>query len=123
VKEGEAWLEPQDPGLPPFKNPLRSPKEAALPLSKTSASGLADACRVAAEAAAEAAGRVLDAGAAQAAGSLGARTAAHMRSRSAARAACSTAAAAAGQATDPAERQSLWAAIAHSDEVWQSVPR
>jgi len=45
VKEGEAWLEPQAPSLPPIKNPLRSPKEAALPPSKTSASGLADACR------------------------------------------------------------------------------
>ena len=123
VKEGEAWLEPQDPSLPPVKNPLRSPKEGALPPGKTSASGLADACRSAAEAAAEAAGRVLGAGAAQAPGSLGARTAEHMRSRSAARAACATAAAAAGGVTDPAERQSLWAAIAHSDELWQSVPR
>jgi hypothetical protein len=122
VKEGEAWLEPQDPSAMPAKNPLRSPKEVALPASKLGAAGLADACLAAAEAAAESARRVLQPSSAPQPGTIGARAAAQVRDRSAARAACATAAAATGSVADPAERQRLWAAIVHSDEVWQSVP-
>jgi hypothetical protein len=127
VKQGEAWLEPQDPSAPHAKNPLRSPKEAALPPSKSTAAGLADACKAVAEAAAESARSMLGVASpnqlAQSGRSLGERAAAQIRDRAAARAACSTAAAAAGRLTDPAARQSLWASIAHSDELWQSVPR
>jgi hypothetical protein len=123
VKEGEAWLAPRDPAAPPVNNPLRSPQEAALPASKVTPSALADACKASAETAAGSARRVLGLGSVVQAGSLGTRAAAHMRDRAAARAACATAAAATGSVTDPAERQSLWVSIAHSDEVWQSVPR
>jgi hypothetical protein len=127
VKQGEAWLEPQDPSAPHPKNPVSSPKEAALPPSKLTAEGLADACQAVAERAEASARSMLAIGApAQSAPptqSLGERAAAQIRDRAAARAACSTAAAAAGRVTDPAARQSLWASIAHSDELWQSVPR
>jgi hypothetical protein len=122
VKEGEAWLEPRDPAETPPKNPLRSPKEAALPASKLGASGLAEACKASAEAAASSALLVLQPNAAARGDSLGKRAAAQMRDRNAARASCATAAAATGGVADPAERQSLWASIAHSDELWQSVP-
>jgi hypothetical protein len=122
VKEGEAWLEPREASTTPLKNPLRSPKEAALPASKVGAAGLADACLASAEAAAESARRVLEPGASPQMGTIGARAASQMRDRSAARAACAIAAAATGSVADPAERQRLWASIAHSDEVWQSVP-
>ncbi len=123
VKEGDAWLEPENLGQPPFKNPLHNPSQASLPPSKATASELVEACNAAADTAAESARRVLAAGTPQAPASLGARAAAHVRNRSAARAACSIAAAAAGSVTDPAARQSLWDSITHADEVWQSVPR
>jgi hypothetical protein len=123
VKEGEAWLEPEKLGVPPFKNPVHSPNVAALPLSKATAADHAEACKAAAETAAESARRVLGVDAPQAPSTLGARAAAQVRDRGAARAACAVSAAAAGSVTDPAERQSLWASIAHSDELWQSVPR
>jgi hypothetical protein len=124
VKQGEAWLVPADPSASAaIKNPIRSPKEAALPLNRASVAALADVCRASAETAAESARRVLNGGTPQASDSLGARAAAQMRDRAAARAACSVAAAATGSVADPAERQSLWALIAHSDDLWQSVPR
>lgn len=120
VKEGEAWMEPETQGLPPFKNPIHGNALAALPPSKLDAAGLGQACQVAAEKAQESAQRVLGAGADP--GTLGARAAAQVRDRSAARSACAMAAAALGLVADPAERQSLSASIAHSDELWQSVP-
>jgi hypothetical protein len=123
VKEGEAWLEPEKLGVPPFKNPVHSPNVAALPLSKATATELTEACKAAAETAAESARRLLGVDAPQASSSLGERAAAQVRDRAAARAACAVSAAAAGSVTDPAERQSLWASIAHSEELWQNVPR
>ena len=130
VKQGEAWLDPQAAGVRPFKNPLRSADEVALPPGKIGPTALAEACAAAAEVAAESARRVLGTAAPEPARtppgpepSLGERAAAQIRDRSGARAACSMAAAAAGSVLDPAARQSLWASIAHSDELWQSVPR
>ncbi len=122
VKAGDAWLEPESLGQPPFKNPVHGPSQASLPPSKATPTELVEACKVAADTAAESARRVLEPATPQAAASLGARAAAHVRNRSAARAACSIAAAAAGSVSDPATRQSLWDSIAHADEVWQSVP-
>jgi hypothetical protein len=124
VNGGEAWLDPAepDPKTPP-KNPLRTKQEARVPVTRADPSGLAGSCKSAAENAAESARRVLAGATTEAGESLGARAAAQMRDRAAARAACAVAAAAAGALSDPAERQSLWASIAHSDELWQSVPR
>jgi len=122
VKQGEAWVEPEEHGKPAFKNPLHNGGEAHLAAQHSSARALADACQTAAETAQESAQRVLDNGAAGAESSLGVRAAAHMRARSKARVACAIAASAAFAASDPAERQSLSASVAHSDELWQMVP-
>jgi len=125
VKQGEAWLEPEERGQPHFKNPVRSGEEARLPSTRPRAQALVDACQSAAQTARASAGRVL--GGAGAGGSdslsLGARAATHMRERSKARTACAVAAAAAFAESDPANRQSLSASIVHSDELWQSLPR
>jgi hypothetical protein len=125
VKQGEAWVEPEERGQPKFKNPVRSGTEARLPGTQPKAQSLVEACQSAAETAAGSARRVL--GGEGAGGSdslsLGARAAAHMRERSKARTACAIAAAAAFAERDPANRQSLSASIVHADELWQSVPR
>ncbi|HEX3775199.1 MAG TPA: hypothetical protein VHV51_12090 [Polyangiaceae bacterium] len=124
VNGGKAWLEPADPELAkPIKNPLLVKQEARVPSNHTMPKARADACQKAAEAAAASAARVLAPPNSGQEGSLGTRAAAQMRDRAAARATCSVAAAATGTVADPAERQSLWASIAHSDELWQSVPR
>jgi hypothetical protein len=123
VREGEAWLEPRDASAAPTRNPLQSPARATLPATQAPVSELVAACERAAQTAAESARQVLGAAGAPPSGSLGARTAAQMRDRTAARWACSMAAAAAGSVTDPAARQRLWASIAHSDDLWQTVPR
>lgn len=122
VRSGEAWLEPRGASAP-SRNPLQSPASAALPANRAPVSELVAACERAAQTAAESARQVLGSAGAPPSGSLGARAAAQMRDRTAARWACSMAAAAAGSVTDPAERQRLWASIAHSDELWQAVPR
>ena len=122
VKQGEAWVEPEDRGRPRFKNPVGSGSIVRLAVQPFSAAQLAAACQISAEAAAEAARRVLDTASAGAGGSLGARAAAHFRDRSQARAACAIAAAAAFTTSDPAERQRLSATVRHSDSLWQSIP-
>ena len=122
VKQGEAWVEPEEQGSPHFKNPVRSGGEARLAPQHDSAVALIAACQASAEAAQESARRVLDTSAAGAAGSLGARAATQMRDRSKARVRCAVAAAAAFATADPAERQSLSASVAHADALWQSVP-
>jgi len=123
VRAGEAWLEPRDASAAPSRNPLQSPASAALPANRAPASELVAACEGAAQTAAESARQVLGGAGAPPSGSLGARAAVQMRDRTAARWACSMAAAAAGSVTDPAARQRLWASIAHSDGLWQTVPR
>jgi hypothetical protein len=123
VREGEVWFEPRDPGATPSRNPLHSPASSTLPPNQTPVAELVAACERAAQTAAESARRVLAGPEASPNGSLGERTAAQMRDRTAARWACSMAAAAAGSVTDPAARQRLWASIAHSDGLWQAVPR
>ncbi len=123
VKQGEAWLEPEARGKPHFKNPVRSGAEARLAKTPLKAQSLVDACQSAAQTAEGSARRVLNSNGAGGSDSLGARAAAHMRERSKARMACASAAAAAFTESDPAIRQSLSAAVAHADELWQSVPR
>lgn len=123
VKQGEAWLEPEDRGKPSFKNPVHSDGEARLVARHGDEKTLVDACQAAAQTAQESAERVLGPGAKSAEGSLGARAAAHMRDRAKARVACAMAAAAVGGVSDPAEKQTLSASVVHADELWQSVPR
>src|SRR6478609_5657640 len=124
VKQGEAWVEPEERGKPRFKNPLHSGTEARLPRTQLNPKTLVGACESAATAAESSARRVLEGGGAGAGNdSLGARAAAHMRERSKARTACAIAAAAAFTETDPATRQRLSAAVAQADALWQSVPR
>ena len=123
VKQGEAWVEPEERAKPPFKNPVRSGAEARLAKTSTKAQALVDACQSAAQTAENSARHVLDGDGAAGNESLGARAAAHMRERSKARTACAIAAAAAVGERDPAIRQSLSAAVVHADERWQSVPR
>ncbi|HKO49280.1 MAG TPA: hypothetical protein VJV79_16215 [Polyangiaceae bacterium] len=125
VKQGEAWLEPEERGKPPFKNPVRSGREASLPGTRPKTQSLVDACQSAAETAADRARRVLGR---QGTGgsdspSLGVRAATHMRERAKARTACAIAAAAAYGESDPAKRQSLSALVVQADELWQIVPR
>src|SRR6478609_8558736 len=124
VKQGEAWVEPEERGKPRFKNPLHSGTEARLPRTQLNPKTLVGACESAATAAESSARRVLEGGGAGAGNdSLGARAAAHMRERSKARTACAIAAAAAFTEHDPAARQRLSASVAHADALWQSVPR
>jgi len=122
VKQGEAWVEPEKAGKPPFKNPVASGAEARLSGRPLSAQQLLDACQTAAEHARDSAQLVLTAGQAGAPSSLGARAADNMRARAAARSACAMAAAALGALDDPAEKQRLSAAVAHADDLWRSVP-
>ena len=123
VKQGEAWVEPEERGQPHFKNPVRNGTEARLPNTHPNPRSLVDACQKAAETARESAERVLRAQGAAGGDSLGARAAAHVRERSKARTACAIAAAAVFSETNPADRQSLSASVVHADELWQSVPR
>ncbi|HYQ45734.1 MAG TPA: hypothetical protein VER11_27360 [Polyangiaceae bacterium] len=124
VKQGEAWVEPEERGKPRFKNPLHSGTEARLPRTQLNPKTLVGACESAATAAESSARRVLEGGGAGAGNdSLGARAAAHMRERSKARTACAIAAAAAFTETDPATRQRLSAAVAQADVLWQRVPQ
>jgi hypothetical protein len=122
VKQGEAWVEPEKAGKPPFKNPVGSGAEARLPGRPSNAQALLDGCETAAQRARDSAEQVLTAGQTGAASSLGARAAENMRARAAARSECAMAAAALGALDDPAERQRLSAAVAHADELWRSVP-
>ena len=124
VKQGEAWVEPEAHGKPPFKNPLRIGAEARLPPEPTSARALLTTCRAAAQIAADSAEHVLQRGTSADAGasSLGERAAAHMRNRAKARMACAMAAAGVGASNDATERQSLSAAVAQADLLWQRVP-
>jgi hypothetical protein len=122
VKQGEAWVEPEERGKPRFDNPVRSGTEVRLPRTLPKAQALVDACQSAAETAEGSARRVLGSKAPGANESLGARAAAHMRERSKARMACAIAAAAAFSEGDPAIRQKLSGSVARADELWQSVP-
>jgi hypothetical protein len=122
VKQGEAWVEPERAGKPPFKNPVGSGAEARLPGRPINAPELVDACQTAAQHARDSAERVLTSGQTGASSSLGDRAAENMRARAAARSECAMAAAALGALDDPAERQSLSAAVAHADDLWRSVP-
>jgi hypothetical protein len=122
VKQGQAWVEPEKEGRPPFKNPLGSGTDARLIARPVRAQALVDACQSAAQSARDSAQRVLENAEPGAATSLGARASAQMRDRAAARSACAIAAAALGATSDPAERQRLSASVAHADELWQSVP-
>jgi hypothetical protein len=122
VKQGEAFLEPEERGKPRFKNPLRSGAEARLAKTLPNAQSLLDACQSAAQAAEVGARRVLTGEGAGGESSLGARAAAHMRERAKARTACAIAAAAAFTESDPAIRHNLSASVTHADELWQSVP-
>jgi len=123
VKQGEAWVEPEERGQPRFKNPVQNGTEARLPNTHPKPRSLVDACQKSAETARESAERVLRGQGAAGGDSLGARAAAHMRERSKARTACAIAAVAAFSETNPADRQSLSASVVHADELWQSVPR
>ena len=123
VKQGEAWVEPEERAKPHFQNPVRSGAEARLPRTPSKAQSLVDACQRAAKTAESSASRVLGGEGTAGSDSLGARAAAHMRERSKARTACAIAAAAVFAESDPANRQSLSASIVHADELWQSVPR
>jgi hypothetical protein len=123
VKQGEAWVEPEEHGKPRFKNPVRSGAEARLPSTQPNARALVDACQRTAETAQGSARRVLGGAGSAGSDSLGARAATHMRERSKARNACAIAAAASFAESDPATRQSLSAAVVHADALWQSVPR
>ncbi len=123
VKQGEAWVEPEERGRPGFKNPLRSGTEARLPHSPTKPQALLDVCESAALAAEASARRVLHGEGAGGGDSLGARAAAHMRERAKARTACAVAAVATFSERDPAIRQRLSASVAHAEALWQSVPR
>jgi len=123
VKQGDAWVEPEEQAKPRFKNPLRSGAEARLPRTRTQARARLAACQSAADNARETARRVLQGEGAGGSDSLGARAATHMRERAQARTSCAIAAAAAYADADPADRQSLLASVARADERWQSVPR
>ena len=123
VKQGEAWVEPEQRAKPHFENPVRSGSEVRLPSTRLAAQSLVGACQTAAESAQASARRVLGGEGSAGSDSLGARAAAHMRERSKARMTCAIAAAAAFGESDPADRQSLAASVAHADELWQSVPR
>jgi hypothetical protein len=123
VKQGEAWVEPEDRGKPHFANPVRSGAEARLPGMRSNARFLVDACQSAAKTAESSARRVLSGEGIGGSDSLGARAAAHMRERAKARMACAIAAAAVFAESDPANRQSLSASVIHADELWQTVPR
>ena len=124
VKQGEAWVEPETKGKPPFKNPVRIGAEARLLPEPRSARELVATCQAAAQVAADSAQHVLhqapsaDAGAS----TLGERAAAHMRDRAQARVACAIASAALGGNDDATERGSLSASVARADLLWQSVP-
>jgi hypothetical protein len=123
VKQGEAWVEPQERSQAHFENPVRSGAEARLPRTPATVGSAVDACGSAARAAESSAQRVLGHESAGGSDSLGSRAAVHMRERSKARAACASAAAAVFSEPDPATRQRLSAAVAHADTLWQSVPR
>lgn len=123
VKQGEAWVEPEERGKPHFKNPVHSGAEARIPSSSSSAKARVDVCESAAQDAEASARRVLHGEGAAGSDSLGARAATHMRDRSKARTACAIAAAAVFTEHDPATRQRLSASVAHADVLWQSVPR
>jgi hypothetical protein len=123
VKQGEAWVEPEERGKPRFKNPVQSGAEARLSRSPAKPQSLVDVCETAAQTADASARRVLQGEGAGGGDSLGARAAAHMRERSKARAACAIAAAATFNERDPAIRQRLSGSVAHADALWQSVPR
>jgi len=123
VKQGEAWVEPEELGKPRFKNPVHGGAEARLPRAAVNAKSLVEACESAAQTAEGSARRVLNGGGAGGNDSLGARAAAHMRERAKARTACAIAAAAAFTEKDPATRQRLSAAVAQADVLWQSVPQ
>jgi len=123
VKQGEAWVEPQERSKPHFENPVRSGAEARLPRASATVASLVDACRSAALAAESSAQRVVGHESGGGSSSLGSRAAVHMRERSKARSACASAAAAVFTEPDPATRQRLSAAVAHADALWQSVPR
>ena len=127
VKQGEAWVEPEARGKPPFKNPLRIGAEAHLPPEPTPLRERVASCQAAAQVAADSAQRVLQRSASTDAGasSLGERAAAHMRDRAKARLACAIAAAGLGQSNasnDATERQNLSASVAQADLLWQRVP-
>jgi hypothetical protein len=122
VKQGEAWVEPEDRGRPRFKNPVASGAEVRVIAGQLTANEQLSVCQAAAELAEAGARRVLDRAPADAGASLGTRAAAHLRDRSQARVACAVAAAAAFATRDPAERQRLSASVAHADSLWQSIP-
>ena len=123
VKQGEAWVESEERSKPHFENPVRGGSEVRLPSTRVKAQSLLETCQTVAESAQASARRVLSGEGSAGSDSLGARAAAHMRERSKARTACAIAAAAAFGESDPANRQSLSAAVSHADELWQSVPR
>jgi len=123
VKQGEAWVEPEERGVPHFKNPVHSGVEVKLASAPGDAQARVDACETTAQAAGASARRVLESVAAGGADSLGARAATHMRERAKARMSCAIAAAATFNVRDPALRQRLSASVAHADALWQSVPR
>ena len=123
VKQGEAWVEPEERGKPRFENPVRSGAEVRLPRTRANARSRLEACQSAADRARESAERVLHGEGAGGHDSLGVRAAAHMRERAKARTACAIAATAAYAESNSAVRQSLLASVAHTDELWQSVPR
>jgi hypothetical protein len=123
VKQGEAFVEPPGRDKPRFKNPVHSGGEAHVAPRHAPASALLAACQAAARAAHDSAERVLAPASDADAGSLGQRASTQMRDRAKARIACAVAAAQVGMTRDDAERQSLSAAVAHADELWQSVPK
>jgi hypothetical protein len=122
VKQGEAWVEPEDRGRPRFKNPVASGGEVRVLAGQLTADGQLSTCQAAAELAEAGARRVLEVAPVDASASLGTRAAAHLRDRAQARVACAVAAAAAFATRDPAERQRLSASVAHADSLWQSIP-
>ncbi|HEY3666052.1 MAG TPA: hypothetical protein VGL19_08640 [Polyangiaceae bacterium] len=122
VKQGQAWLEPEKAGKPSFKNPVSTGAEAYLAAPASSAPKALEACENDAQRAHDSALRVVSAGPAGSARSLGDRTAENMRARASARRSCAVAAATLGTLDDPADRLRLSAAVAHADELWQSVP-
>jgi hypothetical protein len=125
VKQGEAWVESETAGKPPFSNPLKGGKELHLPASRITPSARVATCQASAATAKTSAERVAagkgdaDAGA----GSLGDRAAAQMRDRRKARADCAVASAAIATLDDAAEKSRLSESVAHAEQLWQTVPR
>lgn len=124
VKQGQAFVEPEADGKPRFTNPVSSGHEAHLVAPLIAVSARVATCEASAEAAKGSAERVIAAAPVIVdGGSLGDRAALQMRNRSKARTDCALANVAIAALADTPELRSLSAAVAHAEQVWQTVPR